>query len=171
MRKIDEDLKEKFLAFIEPNKGIIGRLARVFCLNNEDFNDLFQDILFQLWKSYPMYRNECKPSTYIYTIAFNTACTRFKAEKRRHLTQAEYITNCVLEEKEEQYCLVNTNREKLYEAISRLSQINKLIISLYLDDYTHEEIAKFIGTTNINVRVKLHRIKVQLKKHFENENR
>ncbi len=163
-----EKIKEKFSEFIEPNKGIIGRVSRLFTNNEEDRLDLFQDILYQLWKCYPQFRGDSKPGTFIYKVAFNLACTRLRKEKRRKEMHEEYVLNTI-NGKTNKPSTDNDDIERLYTAISKLNDIDKSVITLFLDEYSNDEIAEILGITHVNARVKIHRAKKQLKKIIENE--
>lgn len=126
-----------------------------------DKQDLFQEILYQLWKSFPTFRGEAKVSTWMYQIALNTAITNFKKTKRRIITQdlseqhsvADFSENADTEER----------LKELYQAINQLNSIEKAIIMLYLEENTYQEIAKIMGITENNVGVKINRIKTKLK--------
>lgn len=128
----------------------------------EDRRDLFQEILAQLWKSYPSFRNESKFSTWMYRVALNTAITSFKKDKRQPDKSGISYENLQLAEEiydsreEEQIKILN-------KAISQLSGIEKSIILLFLEDKKYEEIAEITGITQNYVRVKMNRIKKKLK--------
>ncbi len=162
-----EHIREKFTDFIEPNKGIIGRVSRLFTVNEEDRLDLFQDILCQLWKCYPQFRGDSKPGTFIYKVAFNVACTRLRKEKRRKKMHEEYVLHKL--NSTSNASSGNDDIERLYAAISKLNDIDKSVITLFLDEYSNDEIAEILGITHVNARVKIHRAKKQLKKFIENE--
>ena len=128
----------------------------------EDRRDLFQEILAQLWKSYPSFRNESKFSTWMYRVALNTAITSFKKDKRQPDKSGISYENLQLAEEiydsreEEQIRMLN-------KAVSQLSGIEKSIILLFLEDKKYEEIAEITGITQNYVRVKMNRIKKKLK--------
>jgi len=164
-----EKTKEEFSEFIEPNKGIIGRVSRLFTNSEEDRLDLYQDILYQLWMCYPQFRGDSKPGTFIYKVAFNVACTRLRKEKRRKKMHEEYVLHTLNSKP-------NTSNGKddikrLYAAISKLNDVDKSIITLFLDEYSNDEIAEILGISQVNARVKIHRAKKQLRKILTNENK
>jgi RNA polymerase sigma factor (sigma-70 family) len=156
-------LKKEFVDIIAQNQGIIHKICNLYANNAEDKQDLFQDIVFQLWKAFPAFRGEAKISTWMYQVALNTAITGFKKSKRRVETQSmsehipEIPQNTHYEELEEKL-------RTLYEAINLLDTIEKAIIMLYLEDNSYQEIALIIGITESNVGVKINRIKAKLKK-------
>jgi len=155
-------LEKEFLQIITENQGIIHKVCSVYCDLDEDRRDLFQEILAQLWKSYPSFRNESKFSTWMYRVALNTAITSFKKDKRK--PDKSGISYESLQLAEEIY---DTREEEqiriLNKAVSQLSGIEKSIILLFLEDKKYEEIAEITGITQNYVRVKMNRIKKKLK--------
>lgn len=155
-------LEKEFLQIITENQGIIHKVCSVYCDLEEDRRDLFQEILAQLWKSYPTFRNESKFSTWMYRVALNTAITSFKKDKRQPDKSGISYENLQLAEEmydsreEEQIRMLN-------KAVSNLSGIEKSIILLFLEDKKYEEIAEITGITQNYVRVKMNRIKKKLK--------
>lgn len=155
-------MEKEFLQIITENQGIIHKVCSVYCDLDEDRRDLFQEILAQLWKSYPSFRNESKFSTWMYRVALNTAITSFKKDKRK--PDKSGISYESLQLAEEMY---DTREEEqirvLNKAVSQLSGIEKSIILLFLEDKKYEEIAEITGITQNYVRVKMNRIKKKLK--------
>jgi len=144
--------EKEFLQLIEQNRGIIFKVIRLYVRHAEDERDLFQEILFQAWKSYPRFNGLSKFSTWLYRVSLNTVLT-FKrrpvlVETREILESKEVVTN---DQKDE--------TEMLYQAIFELNEIDRMIITLHLDGYENEEIAEITGLTKNNVAVKLHRSK------------
>ena len=161
-------MEEEFVKVISENQGIIHKVCSVYCDSEEDRRDLFQEILVQLWKSYPSFRNESKFTTWMYRVALNTAITSFKKIKRQPVQKAlEFEAEQIVHEEydpktEEQIALMN-------KAISQLSGIEKSIILLFLENKKYEEIAEITGITQNYVRVKMNRIKHKLKKYMDIE--
>lgn len=162
--KID---KQKFLNDVHENQRIIQKICHVYCDNTDDRDDLRQEIILQLWHSYPKYRREAKFSTWMYQIAFNTAITNLKRSKRnpemRSLSSDEKINIDSFENNCNQ-----DNIETLYKSISYLSEVDKAIIMLYLDKKSYEEIGYILGITLKNVGVKLTRIRKKLRAIYNN---
>lgn len=161
-------MKEEFLHIISENQGIIHKVCGLYCDSREDREDLFQEIVSQLWRSFASFRNESKISTWMYRVALNTAITRFKKEKRRpdKLDLApQYIQYA-----DEQYdSVVEDQLKLLHKAISKLTGIEKSIVLLYLEDRKYEEISEIVGITANYVGVKMNRLKVKLKKLMEDD--
>jgi len=156
-------LKEVFIRKISENKGIIHKVCNVYCNTPEDKQDMMQEITLQLWKSYPNYREEAKFSTWMYRIALNTAITNIRRSKRNPLLEA--LSEKQPEVPEREYnTSVDDQVNKLYKAITRLNEIEKGIILLYLEKKTYLEIGEMVGISEKNVSVKIVRIKKRLEK-------
>jgi RNA polymerase sigma factor (sigma-70 family) len=155
-------MEKEFLDIVRNNQGIIHKVCNIYCDTEEDRNDLVQEILAQLWRSFPSFRNESKFTTWMYRVALNTAITTFKKQKRQPdrfpLTLYDYqiADDIVTSETED-------NLRKLREAVSKLTGIEKYIIVLYFEKKSYEEIAEMTGITQNYVRVKMNRISKKLK--------
>jgi RNA polymerase sigma factor (sigma-70 family) len=158
-----------FLQLISENKGILFKICRVYQDDPDDRNDLLQEMTLQLWLAFGSYRGESKFSTWMYRVALNTAIVFFKKQKRRpdseqlpyQFERAEEVSPS--DEKEEQLAL-------FYRAVQELNKVEKALIYLYMEDVPYGEIASTLGISEVNVRVRLNRIKNKLKeiiKKFE----
>lgn len=155
-------MEREFLQIITENQGIIHKVCSIYCDLEEDRRDLFQEILAQLWKSFPSFRNESKFSTWMYRVALNTAITSFKKDKRKPDKSGVSFENLQLVA--EAYDSSTEDQIKmLNKAVSQLTGIEKSIILLFLEDKKYEEIAEITGITQNYVRVKMNRIKKKLK--------
>jgi RNA polymerase sigma-70 factor (ECF subfamily) len=161
-------LEKEFLEIIRLNQGIIHKVCSVYCDRDEDRQDLFQEILAQLWKSYPGFRRESKFSTWMYRVALNTAITSFK-KSRRH-PQVNRLSGESYQVADDTSSQENDeNIALLKQAISKLTGIEKSIILLFLENREYEEIAEITGITQNYVRVKMNRIKAKLKVYMSTE--
>jgi len=152
-------MQESFLKTIHDHQNIIHKVSRMYRDSLEDQQDLFQEIVFQLWKAYPQFRSESKLSTWMYRIALNTAIATYRKPK---------IPIDVSETIPEKFHPTDTNevsenQERLFAALRLLNDSEKAIISLFLEDYTYHEIASITGITENNVGVRISRIKEKLK--------
>ncbi|MCX6237399.1 MAG: RNA polymerase sigma factor [Bacteroidia bacterium] len=159
-------MKEKFIALIGKHQGILQKICNVYFYRNPDKEDYYQEILIRLWKAYPSFRNQSAFSTWLYRVALNTAIDiiRKQSLQPRYTELSKFEYN--LPESES-----NTGSEikdKLYLAINQLSDIEKAIILLYLEEYSYHEIGEIIGISESNVGVRINRIKNQLIKILEN---
>lgn len=161
-------MEKEFVKIITENQGIIHKVCSVYCDSEEDRRDLFQEILAQLWKSYPSFRQEAKFTTWMYRVALNTAITTFKKTKRQPDQSGLTIENVQLAN-EEYDPTTDEQMRLLHQAVARLSGIEKSIILLFLENKSYEEIAEITGITQNYVRVKMNRIKNKLKKQMNTE--
>ena len=158
-----KDLEHKFISEFQEHQNIIHKVCRIYTTNREAHNDLFQEITIQLWKAYPKFRGDSKLSTWMYRIGLNTAITLYRKSKRRVVTQD--FDSVLYKVKATDYNDAEEEQLKLmYQAIHHLSDIEKALIFLYLEDKNYKEIAETLGVSEVNARVKMSRIKAQLKK-------
>ncbi|MBA4852013.1 RNA polymerase sigma factor [Emticicia sp. BO119] len=163
------DLKsEKFLTVLQAHKGIIYKVAHAYCKDAEDRNDLVQEIMIQLWKSFENYNEQFRYSTWIYQIALNVAISFYRKESRRqHIANPicegilNYADNTATEETEESISI-------LHRFIAELKELDKALMLLYLEEKSYKEIAGIIGISETNVATKIGRIKFILKQKFLN---
>ncbi len=140
----------------------------MYCDTREDRDDLFQEIVVQLWKSFPSFRNEAKVSTWMYRVALNTAITSFKKSKRR--PDKSQLSTENFEVAEDPYDIeTEENIKRLHASVSSLTGIEKSIILLFFENKKYEEIAEITGITQNYVRVKMNRIKKKLRKQMEKQ--
>ena len=150
--------EKEFLEKIEQHKGIIYKISKMYMDNSEDRDDLFQEIIFQVWKAFPKFRGESEFSTWLYRIALNTAIVFLKSEKKRNFINNSDFTNYKIEQDE--YDLEKEEKlSKMYSAINQLNAIDKAFIFYYLEDFSGKKIAEQMGISEGNVRVKMNRAK------------
>lgn len=152
-------MEKEFVALINLHRGLIYKVCHLYGRDRGDQEDLFQEIVLQIWKAFPTFRNESRITTWMYRIALNTAISYFRKEKRMPGSQT-------LSSQELQLPDLDTNEdlEILHQAIQHLTQVEKAIIILYLDEKSYQEIADIMGITLSNVGVKINRIKTKLEK-------
>ncbi|HLU51069.1 MAG TPA: sigma-70 family RNA polymerase sigma factor [Flavobacteriaceae bacterium] len=159
---MNKDLQHSFVLQLEENQNIVHKICRLYTNNQDAHNDLFQEITIQLWKAYPKYRGESKFSTWMYRVGLNTAITLYRKSKRSVDTQNYDTVNFKIAS--EEYDPTQEEHLKLmYDAIKQLSDIDKALVFLYLEDKNYKEIAETLGITEVNARVKMNRIKDKLK--------
>jgi len=154
--------EKAFLANIEKHKGVLYKVSRMYMDNTEDQEDLFQEIVLQLWKSYDQFRGDSQFSTWMYRVAINTAMVFLKKEKRKSMTTA-YETEMDIAAEEYTH-EKDTQLEYFYKAVHELNTVEKALIFLFLEGQSHKEIGKNLGLTEVNARVKLNRTKEKLQK-------
>jgi RNA polymerase sigma factor (sigma-70 family) len=151
--------ERQFIELINEHQRIIFKICRLYRDTAEDREDLFQEIVFQLWRGIKTYRGEAKPTTWMYRVALNTALAAFK-KKAPVIDYTPHLPDAVQDEEGEEVAL---RRERLFEVIKQLSDAEKAIVTLYLEDMDHRQIAEITGITENNVAVKLNRIKTKIK--------
>jgi RNA polymerase sigma-70 factor (ECF subfamily) len=149
----------KFLEIIKEHNGIIYKVCHLYRNGREDKEDLFQEIVFQLWKSYASFKENAKLSTWIYKVALNTALSTFR-KKSPAIDYLSVLPEPVCDTDTEE----ENNRELLFVVIKQLSETDRAILTLYFEELTYREIGEIIGITENNVNVKMNRIKIRLKK-------
>ena len=151
------------------NKGILFKICKIYQDEPEDRNDLLQEITLQLWLAFDSFRGDSKFSSWMYRVALNTAIVFFKKQKRRpdseqipaNFEQAEETSP--QGEKEEQLAA-------FYKAVQLLNKVEKALIYLYMENLPYTEIAANLGITEINVRVRINRVKIKLKEIIKKDN-
>ncbi|MBK8983076.1 MAG: RNA polymerase sigma factor [Ignavibacteria bacterium] len=164
--------KERTLQFqdlIERHKGILLKVARTYCRNETDREDLVQEISIQIWRSMGRYNSEYKISTWLYRISINTAISFY----RKHSKRQE--NTFPLGENTPAYIVENTEKEiqlgLLDKFINELNDFDKALMLLYLEEKSHIEIAEITGITPSNVGTKIGRIKEKIKVRFSKLNK
>lgn len=155
------DLEDKFVHVIKEHEGIIYKVARIYTDVREDQNDLYQEIILQLWKAWKNFREDSKVSTWMYRIAMNTAITYMRKGKR--VLSKVSIDTVKVNFVESSNPALEERLSILYRHIESLSTLDKGIILLYLEDRSYEEIAEITGLSSTNIGTRLSRIKQKLK--------
>ncbi len=157
-----KELQHQFVTLLEKNQNIVHKVCRIYTSDQDSHNDLFQEITIQLWKAFPKFRGDAKFSTWMYRVALNTAITLYRKSKKNVGTSSfdalEFkIRSEEYDDTEEQQLKV------MYRAVKQLSDIEKALVFLYLEDKNYKEISETLGITEVNARVKMNRIKTKLK--------
>lgn len=151
-----------YTSFILPYSGIIIKICRAYTDTQEDFEDYYQEVCLQIWRSKDSFKEDSKWSTWIYRLTLNVCLTLLKKKKNN---KQHHITDNVLPDiSEETNAFPNESLNKLYVAIRQLSEIDRGVILLYLEEKSYQEIAEIIGTNPNNIGVRIKRIKERLKK-------
>mgnify|MGYP000556903764 FL=1 len=156
------DKEKKFLRLISEHEGLIHKICHVYAADALAKQDLFQEIVIQLWKSFENFRNESKISTWMYRVALNTALT----EKRRNKTKVSISFLGSLKDDKAQESNMDADEENLnllFSAISKLTEVEKAVVMLYLDDKSYEDMEDVLGINQGTLRVKMNRIKEKLR--------
>ena len=141
---------------------MIYKICRLYGNTEEDRQDLFQEIIIQLWKAYPKFRGDSQFGTWLYRIGLNVAITQYRKHKNK--LYASDIDSLKIELPEDS--LISGEEEKLqamYNAISRLNDIEKAMVMLYLEDKSYDEMEEILGISSGTLRVKMNRTKEKLR--------
>ncbi|GAB2958400.1 sigma-70 family RNA polymerase sigma factor [Hymenobacter coalescens] len=155
-------LSTDFAALIGKYQPLLWRVCRLYCpASSTDRQDLYQDVVLQLWRAWPQYRpGAAKVSTWLYRVALNVAISDLR--RRRHPASgpldpdAPYVAPPPDGPDADDLAL-------LYQAIERLTDVEKAFVLLYLEDRSYEEMADILGITQNHVRVKMHRVQDKLR--------
>ncbi|MEG0848430.1 RNA polymerase sigma factor [Flavobacterium plurextorum] len=162
-----KEKEQEFLNRIESHKGILYKVSKMYMDNHDDQQDLFQEIICQLWKSYDSFRNESQFSTWMYRVAVNTAIVFLRKEKRK-VDKYEIASENIKEDEGDSH-IKESQIDHFYKAVQKLEKIDKAIIFYQLEGFSHKEIGENLGISEGNARVKLNRAKEKLKEIIKNQ--
>lgn len=156
-----EEQEKSFVKLVNENQGLIHKVCILYETDKEARNDLFQEIVLQLWKSFPTFRGEAKITTWMYRIALNTAISGLRKLGRKIKTEEleEFHFN-ISDHAEDHF---EEDFQRLQWAIRQLTEIERAMIMMALDEVPYDEIAENIGITQNNVRVRMNRIREKIR--------
>ena len=149
-----------YTSSILPYAAIIIKICRAYTNSEEDFEDYYQEVCLQIWKSRKNFNQQSNWSTWIYRLSLNVCLTLLKKSKNVSKQQSELFQNEIIESNK---AFENESINQLYNAIRKLSKIDRAIILLYLEEKSYKEIAEIIGSNTNNIGVRIKRIKERLK--------
>ncbi len=161
-KRMNQDLQ--FTEYINSHKNLILKVVSVYCYSLEERKDLVQEIVLQLWKSFPKYDKSFKFSTWAYRIALNVCISYVRKTTVRDKgikEYKEYVEVDIVENSQESESL-----KRLYNVFEILKPIERAIITLHLDGCSNKEIADVIGISATNVSTRILRVKDKLKTHL-----
>ncbi len=161
--------EQKFNQIVTENSGRIKRICGYYASSVHDREDIYQEILINIWRSLDTFRGDADINTWIYRIAVNTSLTyRGKLYKNMQLCVDADTSNLseIIDDNEEAI-QQDEQLEALQNELNQLSVIDKALISLLLEGLSSKEIANVIGITEPNVKVKIHRVKKQLRENLK----
>jgi len=158
-------LKRKFLEILSDYQGILHKVSLVYFKNKADREDNFQEIVYQLWKSYPKLKKEKSIGSWIYAVSINTSISRLKKNTRVQYNEA--VPELADRSDIEGDISNNEAFQLLINAIYNLDEVSKSIMLLYLEEKTYDEISEIIGISKSNVGVRINRAKKVLKQNLK----
>jgi RNA polymerase sigma factor (sigma-70 family) len=158
----------RFLALLEEHQRILYKVANAYCRNREERPDLIQDIVLQLWRSFGSFDGRARFSTWMYRIAMNVAISTYRSGRRRiHDAVPLEDIGLDLAAADRAMEVASEDIRLLHQLIQNLDEMNRALIVLFLDGYSHDEIAEIVGISASNVATRLHRIKQKLQRDAE----
>lgn len=157
---MDAQQQEKeFIALIEEYKQVIYKVCYIYAADAENLNDLYQEVVINLWKAFPRFRGECKASTWTYRIGLNTCISFFRKSKSKPEVVPITVDLESFADEEDKTAQLH----ELYRMINHLGQLERALILLWLEEKSYQEMADITGISLSNVGVKLNRIKEKLR--------
>ena len=153
--------EQEFVRIIKEHEGVIFKITSLYTDNRDDQKDLYQDVVYQLWKSFDSFRAESKISTWMYRIALNTALTRLKKSKR--MGNSVSVDTVIMKQTENYNPEFEEKLKLLYAHIKQLNVLEKGLMLLLLEGKKYEEISEITGLSPSNVATRISRIKQKLK--------
>ena len=155
----DGERNTVFGEWIEAHKAILFKVARAYGSTHSDREDLFQEIALQMWHSVEAFRGDCAVTTWIYRVAFNTALTWNRNEKKHGHGRRDFESSTAL-------LIAPADRdprlEWIYQRIAELDEANRSLALLMLDGFSYRDMSQILGLSESNVGVKINRIKAAL---------
>lgn len=158
MKADGEKDEHPFVELIERHGAVIGRICRSFCPSGDDYEDLRQEVLINLWRGWKTYRPDHKAITWVYRVALNTAIS-WRRRKKRQVVMLPLVDFDLPDD-----TVMQEQTSHLKALIAQLPPGDQRLVSLYLDGFTTDEIAHLLGVSRTNVTTRIGRIKEKLKK-------
>jgi RNA polymerase sigma-70 factor (ECF subfamily) len=155
----EKEQKHIFEEWVSQHKALIFKIVRAYAFSTADQEDLFQEIIIQIWHSIPAFRKESSVTTWLYRISLNTSIKWTKKERKHYQSETIDDAKQILEETRKR---TDERLIWLYEEIYKLDEIDRSITLLMLDGFSYKEMASILGISESNVGVKINRIKKQL---------
>ena len=152
-------LERQFAQTVAEHKSTIYTVCYMFSQDADEVNDLFQEVLVNLWKGFECFEHRSDIKTWIYRVALNTCISIDRKKKRRQSEVRLTLDINLFEDRDEDTKQVGM----LHKRISKLQPFDRAIVLLWLENLSYEEIGQIVGITAKNVSVRLFRIREQLK--------
>lgn len=152
------EIEKDFINLLTAHKALIYKVCFMYASTREDLNDLYQEVVVNLWCAYPRFRNDSQISTWMYRIALNTCISDLRKKRA-----VDYVP-LSMDMGGDEDCLHNESLKEMYGLIRRLDKYERMLVLLWLDENSYDEIASITGSNRNTVAVRLHRIKEKLRK-------
>lgn len=154
--------EKEFIRLINAHQGLIHKVCIMYTNDKDGHEDLFQEIVLQLWRSFSSFRGEAKITTWMYRVALNTAISGLRRMHRQ--VQTEALDSFHFNVSDVDHERSGEDIMQLYRAIHVLSEVDRAMVMMVLDEVPYKDIAHTIGITQNNVRVRMNRIREKLRK-------
>ena len=144
---------------MDEHQGMVHHISAMYANSLEERDDLSQEIILQLWRSFRSFQNQSKFSTWLYRVALNTAISYLRKSKKFQWTTLDKADGIAIDPIDN----LDEDIRYLYQTINKLSKVDRAITMLYLEEYSYEEMAEILGISPVNVGVRINRIKKKLK--------
>ncbi len=162
-------IQDDFCDLLEIHRGIVFKVARTYCRSPHDVEDVVQEIIGQMWRSFPNYDGRRPFATWAYRIALNVAISQYRNRRRRREVSLEVESMPESVHRSLDPALGAIARE-IFEVIERLDPWDRALMLLYLDGYRNHEIAEVLGITETNVGTSLSRLRKRISQRFTHGN-
>jgi RNA polymerase sigma-70 factor (ECF subfamily) len=163
-----KSLKEEFLDILSSYQGILHKVALIYFPSKPDREEVFQEITYQLWKSFPDLQNRNSVGSWIYAVSINTSISILR--KKSRMEYRDHLPETIDTADSFEEMVLHDQLKELLQAIYRLNDIDKSMMLLYLDERTYEEISEILGISRSNVGVRINRAKEFLRIHLNHLN-
>ena len=154
-----KEIENEFTRIVEEYRSTVYTVCFMFSKDNDEVEDLFQEVLINMWKGYASFRGQSSLKTWVWRVAFNTCISLDRKKKQKKTVPLEMDINLFKDTDDDSLQI-----QQLYDRIHRLKPFDRAIVLLWLEGITYDEIAAIVGLTVKNVSVRLYRIKEELKK-------
>ena len=151
--------EQQFTQMVEQQKGTIYTVCYMFSKDKDEVNDLFQEVLINLWQGFERFEGRSDVRTWVYRVALNTCISQDRRRRRRSDVELSMDIDLFRDADAD-----TRQVDLLHKRIQRLQPFDRAIVLLWLEDLSYDEIAQIVGITTKNVSVRLVRIKEQLKR-------
>lgn len=158
-----ESIQKDFLKILADYQPIIHKVNLIYFRSDMDKQDNFQEVVYQLWRSFPSLKDKHKVASWIYAVAINTSISKIRKDSKLRFYDLMPEFTAVGQNSYNEYSL---DYQILISALKKLNEIDRAIMLLYMEEYSYKEIAEIIGISAINIGVKIHRLKDQLQKQL-----
>jgi RNA polymerase sigma-70 factor (ECF subfamily) len=161
-----DDPQTQFMTFLDRHQGIVSKVARMYCWHREERRDLEQEIVAQLWRSFPNFDQRASFSTWAYRIALNVSISYVRSATVRNRHSGVETTEASLLADDGDQVERDDRLRALYVFASKLDGLNRALLLLYLEDRNQRDIAEVLGISESNVSTKINRLKQRLREEY-----